>query len=48
MLDVVQSTTLRLNKIMWSPKGKRVLVQLLVLWEENCVRTVEMKETKWQ
>lgn len=38
VLEVVQSTTLRPDRIMWSSKGKEfILVRLTVLWKEGCL-----------
>ncbi len=47
--EVVLSTTLRPDIIMWSPGGKKIiLVELMGPWEEGCEDAAERKKGKYQ
>lgn len=47
--EVVLSTTLRPDIIMWSPEGKKIiLAELTILWEEGCEEAAERKKAKYQ
>jgi len=47
--EVVLSTMLRPDIIMWSPEGgKIILVELTVPWEEGCEEAAESKKAKYQ
>lgn len=47
--EVVLSTTLRPDIIMWSPgREKIIMVELTVPWEEGCEEAAERKKAKYQ